>query len=204
MADLPPNHHAEYAQFTGLFGYLAGLTMTVGRGGDARLVADLAGLGPDDRLLDIGCGPGTAARVGARRAAGVIGVDPSRPMLRLGALISGLRRTGTDIDWVLAGAEELPMPDDSVTVCWSLAAVHHWPELERGLTEVARVVAPGGRFLAVEKRSPPGATGNASHGWTDQQAESFAAMLPSYGFHDAEVAFRQTGRRKVVVVRAIR
>ena len=65
MNELPPNHHAHYRQFTGLFGYVAGLTMIVGRGGDARLVRDLAGVDRADHVVDIGCGPGTAARVAA-------------------------------------------------------------------------------------------------------------------------------------------
>ncbi|MDH5520948.1 MAG: methyltransferase domain-containing protein, partial [Acidimicrobiia bacterium] len=93
MADLPPNHHAHYRQFGGLFGYLAGLTMIVGRGRDARLVADLASVGPGDVVVDIGCGPGTAARQAAARGARVVGLDPSAPMLRLAQLISRFRST---------------------------------------------------------------------------------------------------------------
>ena len=37
-----------------MFGYVAGLTMTVGRGRDARLVADVADLDSADHVLDIG------------------------------------------------------------------------------------------------------------------------------------------------------
>lgn len=200
MADLPPNHHADYRQFAGLFGYVAGLTMIAGRGGDAALVTDLAQLGPDDHVLDVGCGPGTAARRAARTAARVTGVDPSEPMLRLAHLLTRLSRTETEIDWVLAGAEALPLPDDSVSVCWSLAAVHHWPDLDGGLAEVQRVLRPGGRFIALEKRTKPGASGVASHGWTGQQAETFAGLLDGRGFADVVVADHDRRRRQVVAV----
>ena len=44
MSELPPNHHADYPQFAGPFGYLAGSTMIIGHGRDARLVSDLAQL----------------------------------------------------------------------------------------------------------------------------------------------------------------
>lgn len=201
MADLPPNHHADYPQFSGIFGYVAGLTMIVGRGGDAKLVTKLAGVGPTDDVLDIGCGPGTAARHAAGVAGQVTGLDPSKPMLRLARALT--RRT-EPILWVVGGAEEMNVPDDSQDVVWSLASVHHWPDLDGGIAEASRVLRPAGTFLALEKRAEPGATGNASHGWTDQQAETFAEMLTAAGFVSAVVSFHEHGRRRVVVVTAQR
>lgn len=202
MNDLAPNHHAHYREFAGVFGYMAGLTMTVGRGRDARLVADLADLDDDDHVIDVGCGPGTAARQAARRGVRVTGVDPAEPMLRLAHLLTRLQRLHHRVEWVRAGAEDLTLPDRSATVCWSLASVHHWPDLDRGLSEVVRVLEPGGTFLALEKRTVPGSTGNASHGWTTEQAEAFAARLTEHGFVDVAVSNHELGRRRVVVVRA--
>ncbi len=200
MTDLVPNHHAHYRQFSGLFGYLAGLTMVVGRGRDARLVAELAEVGADDIVLDIGCGPGTAARHAAGRGATVIGLDPSGPMLRLAALISRLRAPAGTLEWRQGAAETIDLPAESVSVCWSIATVHHWHDIDSGLGSVEHVLAPGGRFLAVEKRTEPGATGNASHGWTPAQAELFASILRQRGFSDVVVSDHTVGKRDVVVV----
>jgi ubiquinone/menaquinone biosynthesis C-methylase UbiE len=200
MADLPPNHHADYRQFGGAFGYLAGLTMIIGRGGDATLVNDLAHVDAGDHVVDIGCGPGTAVRATAGYGARTTGIDPAAPMLGLARLLTRLRRTVGEIEWVRATAEDLTLPDDSATVCWSLMSVHHWPELEAGIDEVRRVLQPGGMFIALEKRTQPGATGTASHGWTDQQAESFAAMLIERDFRTADVRNHDRGRRQVVTV----
>jgi ubiquinone/menaquinone biosynthesis C-methylase UbiE len=202
MDELPPNHHADYPQFAGAFGYIAGMTMTVGRGSDARLVADTADLSPGDHVLDIGCGPGTAARMVARSGVNVTGVDPSKPMLALAKLLTRFRKSSGEVDWVLSGAENLLVPDASVDTCWSLASVHHWPDLEPGLQEVHRVLKPGGLFLALEKRTEVGAKGNASHGWTAGQAERFASMLAEFDFSGAEVANHDLGKRKVVLVSA--
>lgn len=199
MADLAPNHHAHYRHFGGPFGYLVGLVMIVGRGRDARLVADLASVGPDDVVLDIGCGPGTAARHAASLGAAVIGLDPSRPMLRLASLISRLRSTAGDLEWRQGAAETMDLPAGSVSVCWSIAAVHHWQDLDAGLDRVEHVLTPGGRFLAVELRSEPGATGLAAHGWTAGQAELFASMLSDRGFTDVEISNHKLRRRTVVV-----
>lgn len=202
MADLPPNHHAHYRQFSGPFGYVAALTMMVGRGKDAELVCDLAGIDETDRVLDIGCGPGTAARHAVRRGADVTGVDPSRPMLQLASLITRIRRLQKKITWLEARAENLTLPDEAFTVTWSLASVHHWPELDQGLAETRRTLQSGGTFIAVEKRAEPGATGNASHGWTKQQAETFAKMLNEGGFSNAVVSDHDLGKRKLIAVMA--
>ncbi len=70
---------------------------------------------------------------------------------------------------------------------WSVATVHHWADVAAGLAEVRRVLAPGGRFFAVERRVRPGATGLASHGWTDQQAASFAACCRAAGLDDVHI-----------------
>lgn len=169
--------------------------------GNARLAADLARVSPTDHVVDIGCGPGTAARVAARRGARVTGVDPSPPMLRLARAVT---RTGAGIEWAEGGAEALPLADGSATVIWALATVHHWRDVTKGLAEAHRVLAPGGRLLAVERQSPPDATGFASHGWTAQQAESFAALCRTAGLVQAQVRSDEVGRRKVWVVSATR
>ena len=199
MDDLVPNHHAAY-RHSGVSGWLAGFTMTVGRGGDARLVADRAGVDDAVRVLDLGCGPGTAARLAARRGARVTGADPSAPMLAWARFLTRFRPPKGQVEWVSAGAENLPLADDTVSVCWSLASVHHWPELDEGIAEVHRVLSPGGCFLALERRSPPGATGHASHGWTPGQAQRFAEMLSEARFVDVDVSNHDVGRHRQIVL----
>ena len=203
MSELVPNHHAHYRQFAGIFGLLAGTTMILGRGRDARLVADLAGVTADDVVLDIGCGPGTAARHAAGLGASVVGIDPAAPMLRLARVISRLRRLPGRLTWLQGTAEELDVSDDSASVCWSIASVHHWQNLDRALDEVQRVLCPDGRFLAVEKRAEQGATGNASHGWTPEQAELFASMLVERRFREVSVTNHSVGSRDVVIVTGV-
>jgi SAM-dependent methyltransferase len=83
MHTTSPNHHAGQGSFGGVAGLAAGLTMVFGRNGDARWAMELTGAGPDDRIVDVGCGPGAAARHTARAGLTVTGVDPSAAMLRL-------------------------------------------------------------------------------------------------------------------------
>jgi ubiquinone/menaquinone biosynthesis C-methylase UbiE len=197
----PVNHHAGHPGFAGLTGLLAGLAMIVAGSTAAQLVADLAAVSDADKVVDVGCGPGSAVREAARRGARVIGVDPAPVMLRLAR---ALTRDRPGISWAEGTAEDLRLRGGSATVVWSLATIHHWSDVTAGLAEVKRVLRAGGRFLALERQVPPGATGLASHGWTAQQAEAFAAQCQAAGFEDVQVEQHTPGRRAVFIIKAIR
>jgi SAM-dependent methyltransferase len=77
------HRHGHGNEFEGLLGLLGGLTMAFGRGRSTRLIADLAEVGPGDRVVDVGCGPGRFLREAAERGATAVGVDPSSQMRRL-------------------------------------------------------------------------------------------------------------------------
>jgi ubiquinone/menaquinone biosynthesis C-methylase UbiE len=196
---VPVNHHADYPGFTGVRGALAALIMLVMGRAKARLAVNVASVSDTDRVVDIGCGPGGAVRAAVRRGARVTGVDPAPVMLRVARAFTRER-----VAWVEGTAENLPLPDASATVAWSLATVHHWKDVGTGLAEARRVLAPGGRLLAIERQVRPGATGLASHGWTEQQAESFAAQCGTAGFADVRTGKHGTGRRAVWVVSGVR
>lgn len=196
-----PNHHADQPGFSGIVGMLAGCAMLIGRGSVARLAAELADVDSGDHVVDVGCGPGNAAREAARRGATVTAVDPAPVMLGLARRFT---RDRPSLSWQRGLAEDLPLPDGAATVVWSMATVHHWSDLDAGLNEALRVLQPGGRLLAVERRSRPGARGLASHGWTDAQADAFAERCVAAGFTDPEVAKHRIGRTVHFAVTATR
>jgi len=181
-----PNHHAHFPPFGGFSGLVAAIGFLSGRDEAAGLAMELTGLEPGGRLVDIGCGPGIAAVRATDRGAEVVGVDPAAVMLRVARLRWPTKRR---IAWRTGAAESLPVADGWANVVWSLATVHHWDDLSGGLAEVRRVLKPGGRFLAAERRiQDPYAEGVASHGWTTQQADTFASMCEAHGFVDATVS----------------
>lgn len=198
---LPVNHHGDHPGFSGVMGAVCGVVFLAMGPKNARLVVDLAGLSESDHVVDIGCGPGSAVREAARRGARATGVDPSSMFLRIARAVT---RKSANVTWLAGTAENVPLRNESATVLWSLATVHHWRDVTAGLREAHRVLAPGGRLLAVERQTQPGATGFASHGWTRQQAESFAAQCHTAGFSDAVIEGNDAGRRPVWVVRARR
>jgi len=195
-----PNHHAHHRGFAGPFGLLAAASMVLGGTGNARLAERISELTASDAVADIGCGPGTAARRAARLGASVVGIDPAPVMLRLARFLTP--RSTPAVRYAEGSAEALPLPDSSVSVAWSIASVHHWRDLDAGLDETRRVLKAGGRLVAIERLSRPGATGLASHGWTPDQASEFADRCRAHGFTEARISRHGAGRKTKVIVAA--
>ncbi len=175
-----PNHHAHYPGFAGPSGLVAALSMIGGRHDNARLAAELCSVAPGDTIVDVGCGPGAAARYASRLGATVVGVDPAPIMLRVARIVHRSR----SVRYVEGSAERLPVDTGWASVVWTIACVHHWNDVDDGIGEVCRVLQPGGRFLAIERARQPDAEGLGSHGWTPEQAEAFADACTRHGFLD--------------------
>src|SRR4051812_8442304 len=122
----------------------------VAQGIRAQPLIEAAKLRPDDRALDVGCGPGIAVELATHTITGgrVTGMDPSEAMLE-----EARRRTHGAPGVVLeqTAAEAIPLDDASVDIAWALNSLHHWHDRAAGLAEVRRVLRPGGRFVVVEQ-----------------------------------------------------
>jgi SAM-dependent methyltransferase len=107
-------------------------------------LADLAGVGGAQRVIDVGCGPGalTAELVGRLGAAAVVAVDPSEPFVAA----AQARNPGVEIQ--RASAEQLPYPDDTFDAALAQLVVHFMADPVAGLTEMARVTRSGGAIAA--------------------------------------------------------
>ena len=100
------------------------------------------------RVLDVGCGSGALLRqMNARlpNALELIGVDPAIEMVR----IARERAEGIE-QFIQANAEQLPFEDNHFDLVVSTSSFDHWRDQLRGLTEVARVLHPAGRFVLAD------------------------------------------------------
>jgi ubiquinone/menaquinone biosynthesis C-methylase UbiE len=185
-------------EFEGVLGLLAGWAMGLGRGRSTRLIVELAGVGPGDRVLDVGSGPGRFLREAAERGATVVGVEPSGQMRRLALrrIPDRLRAAVTVTDGT---AEDLPLEDGSATVAWAVASFHHWTDPDAGLAELRRVLAPGGRLLIAERLARPRGWFR-HHALTWAAAEGLAAKAGQAGFAEVAATRHTLGRRQLVVV----
>jgi ubiquinone/menaquinone biosynthesis C-methylase UbiE len=177
------------------------ISMTVGRGAAARVIAQLADLQPDDNVADIGCGPGTAVRIASKRVASATGIDPDPLMLRLARRISRLRGV-SHVSWELGSAEQIPLPDHRASVVWSLSSLHHWSDRESGLREIHRILKPAGRLLISERLTKPGAHGHAAHGITSEGLVLLTEDLRAAGFVNVRTQTKQAGHRTLGIALA--
>jgi SAM-dependent methyltransferase len=106
--------------------------------GDAML--GFAGVRPGMRVLDVGCGSGALAGRLAEVTGGqrVAAVDPSEPF------VEACRRRVPDADVRVASAESLPFDDGSFDLVLSQLVVNFMSDAPAGVSEMARVVKPGG------------------------------------------------------------
>lgn len=88
---------------------------------------------PGDRVLDVGCGPGTLAAAAAERGAQVTGVDLAEGM------VAEARRRHPGLELLQADAEALPFPDGAFDVALGAFLVNHTPDAEAAVRELRRV-----------------------------------------------------------------
>jgi SAM-dependent methyltransferase len=100
----------------------------------------LAELSGAERVLDVGCGDGQISRLLAAAGSQVVGVDPTWNQ------ISVARRRGGGADYLRSGAELLPFADNSFGAVVACLVFEHIDELDAAISEVARVIRPGGQF----------------------------------------------------------
>src|SRR3954451_6591361 len=113
-----------------------------------RRAVDLARVGPGDRALDVATGTGDLAVELRSRGAEVVGMDVSEGMLELA------RAKAPDIRFETGNALELAYGDDHFDAATVGFGARNFADLRRGLSEMARVVRPGGRVVVLEITTP--------------------------------------------------
>jgi len=109
------------------------------RAAQVQALWDLASPLPDDRVLDVACGPGALLATLAPRVRRAVGLDLTPAML-------ALARSAAPGAWLVGGAaERLPFDDGAFSLVACTWAMHHFAAPRQVLSEMARVCAPGGR-----------------------------------------------------------
>jgi SAM-dependent methyltransferase len=122
-------------------------------GPDLAPMLKAGALSGDERVLDIGSGPGHTALLFASEAREVVASDPTAAMLDQGRRLAAERGLN-NVTFELTSAESMPFPDDSFDRVTSRQSAHHYASVPAALREVARVLKPGGSFVLIDTFSP--------------------------------------------------
>lgn len=106
-------------------------------------IVSAASIGPADTVLDVGAGTGFLTEAASRAAGKVIALDLSKSMTdeAIGKL------AGKNVEFKIGSVERIPLGDSSVDAVVGNMFLHHCPDPEKALHEMARVLRPGGRIV---------------------------------------------------------
>jgi SAM-dependent methyltransferase len=165
-------------------------------------------IGPHDRVLDVGCGPGLALALSAERATEgfVAGVDHSDVMVRHARRRNRAAIEAGRVEVRLGSASELPYSDRHFTKACAVNSLQFWTSAEEGLRELWRVLAPGGRLLVVMRMRCEGAGrfDRSRYGVTDSRLAEVLTALGATEFSDVTAERGDVGGETYTAVLARR
>ena len=151
------------------------------------------------RILDIGCGGGAALGRMAKMFPGsrLTGLDYSE--------VSVAEASAANADWIEAGrmtilqgsVSEMPFADAAFDRITTVESFYFWPNPQKDLCEVRRVLAPGGRFLLIadiygcDALSEHARENIRKYGLYNPDPQTFASLLKNAGFSDVYLHFQE-------------
>lgn len=124
-----------------------------------RLVRE-GGVQRGDHVVDLACGTGDIALLAARTGAYVTGLDITLRMIELArnkAAVAAAPGESQCVHFAVADMMLLPLADASAAVVTTGYGLRNVPELGEAISEIARVLRPGGRLASLDFNRPSAA-----------------------------------------------
>lgn len=144
--------------FDNISGNYDGLNRVISLGIDVswrKKVVKLVGENNPKQILDIATGTGDLALMMASlNPDRIVGLDISKGMLDVGKQKIAKANLSDKIEMIVGDSENMPFEDntfDAITVSFG---VRNFENLDKGLTEILRVLKPGGKFVVLETSNP--------------------------------------------------
>jgi ubiquinone/menaquinone biosynthesis C-methylase UbiE len=161
----------------GVLGRLGGLVLAKTNQPCAAWVIDLLAIRGNDRVLEVGFGPGVGIQLLAEsaQAGHVAGIDLSREMVKQAMARNAQAIARGHVDLRIGSAEYLPFEDNTFDKALAINSMQVWPDATTGLAEMRRVMKSSGRI----------ALGFTVH--SGQQRSGLIERLTGAGFVEAKL-----------------
>jgi len=138
---------------SGFWGRTMGRLMNLAHVPLYRRLCEEVPSGAGDRVLDIGCGGGKCISLFAQSNPEVMvfGIDTSSEMIAMAEKINRKFIEQGRVKLYEGSVSVLPFEDSFFNLVVACESIHFWPDLEKDLDEVARVLKPGGHFLVLNR-----------------------------------------------------
>jgi ubiquinone/menaquinone biosynthesis C-methylase UbiE len=195
----------QFGHPTGFLGGLVGRLMAVKNAPLNELAVEVLAASPEDRVLEIGFGPGTAIEMLTRTVTRgtVAGVDLSAVMLQQASRRNRAAIDAGRVELRLGSVSHLPYDDASFDKALAVNTVHHWPNQLHDLQEVRRVLRDGGELLLCLRLAPPSPGRFTAPGLTRAEVTQVEELLRRAGYAEVHTELRERGR-EVACVKARR
>jgi ubiquinone/menaquinone biosynthesis C-methylase UbiE len=178
---------ATFGHPRGPLGRLGGVIMARSTRQRNAWTLSLLDIGLEDRILEVGCGPGALIQVLAARATKgvVLGVDLSPVMLQLASRRNAETIREGRVRLQLGSALAIPFEEASFDIALSANSLPFWPDQEAGVKEMWRVLKPGGVIAIILQ--PIWARTESE---VKQIGAGLLALLSKVGFQQARLEFK--------------
>lgn len=155
------------------------------------------------RVLDIGFGGGVSFEPLLQRCVNgqVAGIEVSPEMVERAQKIWARQVEDGKLDLREAGVDSLPWQDNAFDCVMTVNTMYFWPDVLSGLSEIKRVLAPGGKFVSscVPRKMLAG-LGFGDMGYRTEEPEHYAELMKQAGFAEVEVIPSNDMKKSKLVV----
>ncbi len=181
------NLQQQFAKPAGFLGGIAGHFMAMRNRERSEWVLSMLDLKPADRVLEIGFGPGADISRASRQAAFVAGIDHSETMVKQASGRNAAAIREGRVQLQLGSADRLHFPDENFDRVFAINSAQFWKDLNGALTEIRRVLKPGGWVgLAIQPRNKGATDDHAYHA-----GRGFSNAMNNAGFQEVHAESRQ-------------
>jgi len=184
----------QYRSPHGLMGWLAGERMVRQHGPETAWTLSLLEIEPTDTVLEVGCGAGQGIKLAAEKACDgrVMGIDLSGMMVRVATRRNAQAVKAGRVVLAQGTITALPFADQSFDKVMTIHTCYFWPKPAGALSELSRVLKPGGRLIITLSTGKINARGEVEV-WPPLEAALQEQVMPAMRRQGFQVVRVETG-----------